>query len=300
MRYTNRIILAAATASIVSSAFAGTFKTIAVDGDFSDWTGVPILTADAAGDGTPIDIGNVQIANDVANLYLRVSYNTPVNPNVGPSLYLAFDVDSNLATGFNIYGLGAVGSDAGFQNDFPFDQRGGFNSGSLTAAATISPIDFGNPAAVVSSQEYSIPRDVKFANDLISVFANPGFKLMLWTDSSVAADTTIGIPYLFASPATGWAVNASGDWNINANWTYPVAPNAVGALAELGGIITAPQTVFSNIPVTVGTLTFDNSNQYVVGGTGSLTMDVASGSAAIGVVSVSGLGNKPACDAGFV
>ncbi len=293
MRNRNRLVLASAIAGITSAASAGTFTTITVDGDMSDWASVPILVTDASADGNPIDIGTVQMANDLDNLYIRLSYITPVNPNVGPSIFLALDTDSSVATGFNIYGLSTVGSEAGFQNDFPFDQRTGFNVGSLSAAATISPIDFGNPAATVSSQEYAIPRNIAYVNTPGPVFANPGFNLMFWTDSSLAADVTSAVPYLFASANSGWNINASGDWNTNANWTYPTAPNAVDALAELGAIITGPQTVFSNAPVTVGTLKFDNTNQYIVGGTGSLTMDVSTGNAAINVVQGSHKINLP-------
>jgi hypothetical protein len=176
---------------------AGTLANITIDGSFADWAGVPIANSDPT-DSSAIDIADVQIANDAANLYLRITYHTPVNPNTGPSLYLAFDTDNNVASGFNIYSLGTVGSEAGFQSDFPFDQRTGFNVGGLSAGATISPIDFGNPANVVSSQEYSIPRNLTFVNGGQTVFGN-SFTLMLWTDSSVAADVTGGMGYEFAA-----------------------------------------------------------------------------------------------------
>ena len=108
-----------------ASARAGTFKTIAIDGDFTDWAGVPVLASDPTGDGAPIDYGDVQIANDANNLYLRVTYRTAVNPNVSPSSFLSFDTDNNVATGFNIYGDNIVGAEASFQNDFGFEQRTG-------------------------------------------------------------------------------------------------------------------------------------------------------------------------------
>ena len=100
----NHFVLA--TAGLISLAIgaarsdAGTFANIAIDGTFTDWSGVPVLLSDPS-DSTKIDIANVQIANDAANLYLRVTYHTAVNPNTGPSLFLAFDADNNTATAPN-------------------------------------------------------------------------------------------------------------------------------------------------------------------------------------------------------
>jgi hypothetical protein len=288
-----QLLSALAAVSVAGlSSRGGTFTTITVDGSFTDWAGVPVLTSDAAGDGNPIDIADVQIANDADNLYLRVNYHTPVNPNVGPSIYLAFDTDRNVATGFNVYGLSVVGSEAAFQNDFPFEQRTGFNSGSLTAAATISPVDFGDPGNVFSSQEYSIPRNVAYSSDSVPVFGT-GFNLMLWTDSGIAADTTIGISYDFATPVNSFINVNGGDYNLPVNWSAGTVPNAVDAAANFGSAISSTQTVFSNAAVSLGKLSFDNANQYLFGGTGSLTMDASTGSAAIDVLQGSHKINLP-------
>lgn len=192
-----------------SQSRAGTLATISVDGSFSDWAGVPVLLSDAA-DSASIDFADVQIANDASNLYLRLTYHSAVNPNAAGSgsLYLSFDIDNSVATGFNIYGLNTVGSEAAFSNDFPFDQRTGFNVGALSAAAAIAPFAFGNPAATTTSQEYSIPRSLSFVNGGQNVFGS-SFTLMLWTDST-SIDTTAGIPYTFAAvpePTSGGALS---------------------------------------------------------------------------------------------
>ncbi len=192
-----------------SWARAGTLATINIDGSFSDWAGVPVLLTDAA-DSTSIDIAGVQIANDASNLYLRFTYHAAVNPNAAGSgsLYLSFDTDNNTATGFNVYGIGTVGSEAAFSNDFPFDQRTGFNVGALSAAANIAPFAFGNPAATTTSQEYSIPRNLAFSPSGTPVFGG-SFTLMAWTDSA-SVDVTTGIPYTFAvvpEPTTALAVS---------------------------------------------------------------------------------------------
>lgn len=188
-------------------ALAGTYKSIAVDGDFSDWTGVPIVITDDAFDASPIDVATVQIANDASNLYVRINYATPVNPNAGPSIFLAFDTDSNAATGYDIRGAGILGSEAGFQNDFPFDQRAGFNSGTVSAGAGISPYN-----AVTSSQEYSIARNITYGADSASVFGN-SFRLLVYSDGSASNEITPVGAYTFAvapEPASLGAAVAAG------------------------------------------------------------------------------------------
>jgi hypothetical protein len=80
-----------------------------------------------------------------------------------------------------------------------------------------------------------------------------------------------------------WIINGSGDWNIPGNWANGVVPNAPGATAEFFGAISAPQTVFTNAPVTVGFLNFNNANAYVITGAGNMTLQVNAGTAGIQV-----------------
>jgi hypothetical protein len=80
-----------------------------------------------------------------------------------------------------------------------------------------------------------------------------------------------------------WYVDSSGNWNVTTNW-LDGAPNAVGATASFLGAITSPSTIYTDTPVTAGTMRFDNANMYVIGGLGTLTMQVATGSALIDVV----------------
>ncbi len=187
--------LSAALSATAGAAFGGTFKTISVlDNDFSDWDDVPVVWTDPSGDGDPIDVATVQIANDDTHLYLRLTYHTAVNPNAWPSMMLAFDTDNNAATGFDIFGLGVVGSDAGFSNDFPFDQRTGFNVGGISAGAAISPY-----FTVTTSQEYAIARNITYVNDGATVFGE-SFTLMFWVDGATVSDTSGAISYVFAVP----------------------------------------------------------------------------------------------------
>ena len=90
--------------------------------EFEDWEGIPVALTDPEDNPSAfniIDIKDVQIANDNNLLYIRVSY---YNAN-SAGAFLAFDTDQDTATGFDIFGLGLVGSELGYVNDFVFDQR---------------------------------------------------------------------------------------------------------------------------------------------------------------------------------
>ena len=276
-------LAALATCGISPKIFAGTYASIAIDGNFSDWTSVPIALTDPAGDGNPTDFGNIQIANDNNNLYLHITYNTAVNPQAGAGVFLAFDTDNNKATGFNVYGLGTVGSELGYQNDFPFRQgTGNFNTGDSVpgGAASIAPY-----AVTTTDQEYAISRSATFGSDGSPIFPNNSFTLMLYTNGNTQEDVTSGIPYTFAifDPFPNWNVIGSGDWNSTLNWSSGTIPNGIDATAKLSGLPTSPTTVFTNSGITLGTLQFNNANLYVLTGAGSLTMDVSTGSALIDV-----------------
>jgi len=80
-----------------------------------------------------------------------------------------------------------------------------------------------------------------------------------------------------------WVSDASGDWNLSANWSSGNVPNGIGGSANLLGKITKDHTVFTDTAITLGTLNFDNAHTYVVTGAGSLTMQVSSGNAQINV-----------------
>ena len=85
-------------------------------------------------------------------------------------------------------------------------------------------------------------------------------------------------------PASTWNVDSSGNWSDVANWT-PYVPNAAGAVAVFGEEISAARTVTADIPVTIGTIKFDNANSFTIGGTETITLDETSGEAEMNVTS---------------
>jgi hypothetical protein len=91
-----------------------------------------------------------------------------------------------------------------------------------------------------------------------------------------------GIPPLTAQ----WANTGSGDWNSSGNWSTGSVPNAVDGEADfLHGTfgITSNSTVYTNVPVIVGTMKFDNANVCEIAGTGNLTLQTSTGNASITV-----------------
>lgn len=113
-------------------------STIQVQGEapgteFDDWAGIPIAFTDNGGvadnPGGFIDINTIQIANDDANLYIHVDLVTSDIVAMA-TMFLAFDLDNDLLTGNNLFNLGAIGSELGYQTDFPFVQdAANFNTG---------------------------------------------------------------------------------------------------------------------------------------------------------------------------
>ena len=90
--------------------------------------------------------------------------------------------------------------------------------------------------------------------------------------------------------AQTWNQTAAGtgyDWQMTTNWTPNTVPNGVDAVASLTNNIAGAQTISLNGAVTLGTLNIGDSTATFLGFTlqngtgGSLTFDVASGSAAI-------------------
>ncbi len=187
-----------------SLARAGTFANITIDDVYSDWAGVPDAITDAADTTTGPDITTVQVANDNTYLYIRVHYNAV---DSFPT-YLAIDNDSNPATGFNIFGAGIVGSEAGYADDFDFDQRAGFNIGTLKDPVRLTEPESGS--AILSSFAESTDRELAIRLDTTfdpfvgagDVFPTDTFTLLFYSlDATFGqADITAATQYTLAVP----------------------------------------------------------------------------------------------------
>lgn len=180
-----------------NSVQAGTFLTPTLDGNLSEWGSVPV--AFFGNSNTP-NVSTIQLANDNSYFYLAITYTAPVNLQFttgGASVYLAFDTDSTVATGFNVFGANQVGSELGYSNDFPFQQsNGNFNSGGVNnGGGLIAP--YNSPS--VSTMEIGIPLNSTFQSTGLPTFPLPTFNLALYTQSLPGSDNFTGaIPYTLA------------------------------------------------------------------------------------------------------
>jgi hypothetical protein len=87
-----------------------------------------------------------------------------------------------------------------------------------------------------------------------------------------------GIVALPGSVTTStWTSPNAGNWNTSSNWSAGV-PNGVDAEADFLSAITGTRTVFSDTPLTLGTMGFNNTSTYHVTGGGSLTMQSSTSS----------------------
>lgn len=168
---------------------AGTYKTITIDDVYTDWAGVPVVDSDGGDNFSGPDIGDTQIANDSQYLYIRNTF--PNDLSLGT--FLTIDIDEDLSTGFDIFGLGLIGTEAGWQNDFPFTQATGvFNDGNgMSGEFFGSGAALLTPFANASNRELAISLDITRNIDGSKVFPDDTITLMLWTDVGTGAD---GIP----------------------------------------------------------------------------------------------------------
>lgn len=220
-------LTAAALWTACSFAAASTFKTITIDGDYSDWVGVPVLDSDGGDNFSGPDIGETQIANDNQYLYIRNAF--PNNLSLGT--FISIDIDKNPATGFDIFGLGLIGAEAGWQNDFGFAQDTGvFNSGGLTGNF------FGGGHALLDAFANSGSRELAISLSAMraaggAIFPDNVVRLLLWTDLGTGAD---GLPLGFPGD-DGRNYDVSGV--IEYTLAVPEGSSALMMLAAMAGLV---------------------------------------------------------------
>ncbi|HJS09599.1 MAG TPA: hypothetical protein VJ809_18150, partial [Pirellulales bacterium] len=92
-----------------------------------------------------------------------------------------------------------------------------------------------------------------------------------------ATDVTI---FTTAAGEKTWGVDAAGQASVASNWFGGVAPGGIGDVAAFTTIITADRTVTIDQPLTLGTLRFDDNNNYTIAGPQTLTLQAAANAAA--------------------
>ncbi|MCA9235081.1 MAG: PEP-CTERM sorting domain-containing protein [Planctomycetales bacterium] len=181
--------------------------------EFDDWSaaGVPIALTDAEDNPFDIDFATVQVANDSDFLYIHATtYLT--SPVSLANVYLGFDVDQDNTTGFDVLQIGVIGSEFGYQTDFPFAQA--TNVFNLNLSITGGPVGNGgavifpfwddNGAPVGVAYEWKIPLDVviqyppALGGPALAI-PNPSFDFVVYSDQGLG-DITEVISYTLATP----------------------------------------------------------------------------------------------------
>ena len=182
---------------VVLSAVAGVpsvpsfYRHIAMDGSFSDWSGVPDL-ATAAVAGSTLRFATVAAANDDNYLYLRFTLLAPALPFANYNTHLFVDTDNLAATGYPATGTG-IGSELLIESGAGYDERNGtFNAGSVKNLNWLL-----RPAGSGTNFELRLSRQAQFA-DNSNVFTNALIRFLL-QDNGGSFLLPQGILYQFAS-----------------------------------------------------------------------------------------------------
>jgi hypothetical protein len=182
--------------------------------EFDDWAGIPVADMDPLDNPGDIDLANIQIANDENFIYIRAAmHNT--EPTSLANLFLAFDTDQDKTTGFDVFQIGEIGSELGYQTDFPFAQDN--NIFNLNLALTGGPLNNGGAliypfwteagAPVGNDFEWAVPRDavVQYPPPLggpAPAFPNPSFNFAVYTTNGLG-DLSSVISYTLADAPAG-------------------------------------------------------------------------------------------------
>ncbi len=153
----------------------------------------------------------------------------------------------------------------------------------IGVAATEGNFEGMNDGFVVISN----PLDPMGENGMPSVF----YSNDLISTNTFARDARFSLNVVVPD-ASVWNVDADGDWSVAGNWSGG-APNAIGAVANFGTIITSTHTVTVDAPQTVGQINFSSPVAYTVSGSSTITLDGGTGATAINVTAGSHIIDAP-------
>ena len=220
-------LTAIAVSLLTLTCSAGTYKQITIDGDFSDWAGVPVAYTQPADTTLSIAYTNIYVANDENYLYIRFAIATSDNP-FQSFQNMFFDTDADTATGYLVQGY--VGSEMLIQGGGGYDERNGiFNSGNVNGLGWQAA-----PAAPAMEFEVRIARNATFASDGSLVFTNQTIAFLLesedvgYTPHEWVPAIVGGLLYSFAEPPAPLTTNLALITLGNTAW------QANGAGSDLG------------------------------------------------------------------
>jgi len=227
-------ILALAAVLFAGSVHAGVYVPIVIDGDFSDWAGVPVAYANENGVNNPtgVDYQNVYLANDSSYLYIRFTLQASADPLAGNS-YIWIDNDNNASTGFHPFGNPNFGSSLMIINSVAYQQaEGTWNEGTLTSA----DVAYGASSIPGTDFEFRISlatTGVSGAFDGVPLLNNSTLKIQFASetgtgDSLPAWDNYGNLSYTIAVPEPTTAAFLGFGLLVSAGWLWKRRRNLPG------------------------------------------------------------------------
>ncbi|MGA2247938.1 MAG: hypothetical protein ABSH48_23375 [Verrucomicrobiota bacterium] len=189
---------------------AGNFRNITIDGDFSDWVGVP-WAYQGAPDGNPVNFVQVQFANDASYLYCHFVLASNAAPFSDYNTHLFVDRDDNAQTGYPATSA-AFGAEWMIEGGAGYDERNrSFNAGTLSglgwALAPASGTEFEFRVSLAATFPEGTP-----------VFTNTVFRLLLQDNRGGEVATGNGLSYILAPSAPSTYLHITVDGNVS-DWT---------------------------------------------------------------------------------
>ena len=219
---TNTVSIAATPGT---AGMSGTYASITIDGNFSDWSNVPVAYEGTA-DTNSVNFAEVQFANDTTNLYGHFKLFSPYAPFSDYYTHLFVDTDDNSQTGYQVSGA-LFGSEFMIESGYGYDERNGtFNAGSVSdlgwaIAPTTSATEF----------EFSVSLSALYA-DGTKVFDENSFRLLMQDDRGPEVAVATGIPYTLAAPVLGALSISNSGSQIIVSWTGPGTLQVSSTLAK--------------------------------------------------------------------
>lgn len=188
--------------------------------EYADWaaSGITVIDADPVDNPGFLDVANIQVANDNDYIYIHATVHN-ATPLSLQNLFLGFDFDQDTATGFDILDAGAIGTELGYQTDYPFAQHE--LSYNLAVNITGGPVGNGgaliypfwtgvNSPPVGVEMEWAVPLEIiiqypAFLGGPAPGFPNPSFDFVVYApdDAEGLGDISQTISYTLASPPAG-------------------------------------------------------------------------------------------------
>ena len=186
---TNTLFLVAVTGTNGPS---GTYRSITIDGDFSDWADVPWLFHGPV-DSNLVNYADLQFANDDSYLYGHFTLHAAAVPFSDYNTHLFVDRDNNALTGFRTTGS-SFGSEMMIEQATGYDQRnGGWNEGTVSGTSWLIA-----PSGAGTEFEFRLSLASVYAGGL-PVFGSNQFRLLLQDNRGYELTGAAGIPYALAA-----------------------------------------------------------------------------------------------------